>query len=183
MCEMKRVQVGWIVALVLTVGCEEAEPPTQRGARSEVTPAKRPSTEVGSIPPTKPVELPPDRPLAKSAVPDPVWHELALNAALKKAGDDKKLVMIDFSTTNCTWCKYLDETTWKDAKVQNWLRTNTVAIKIDGSKEPALTAHYGIDVFPTLIFLKPDGTFAGRIRGYRNADVFLRTAGSIAARN
>jgi thiol:disulfide interchange protein len=107
------------------------------------------------------------------------FHALTLDQALAKARDDDKLVMVDFYTEWCGPCKMLDAQTWKDAKVQDWLRTKTIAIKLDAEKESKWSDQYKIAGYPTMVFLKPDGSEVGRLVGFLDGRNFLIKAGNI----
>ncbi len=97
-------------------------------------------------------------------------------ATAKKEG---KLVFIDFYTTWCGPCKIMDKTTFADKEVIDWLRSNTVALKVDAERDVKLAATYRIDSYPTLLFAKPDGEAAGQIPGAVQPDVFLAEAKAI----
>ncbi len=120
--------------------------------------------------------------LATMAIADEkAFVSLSFGDALKQAEKEKKLVFVDFYATWCGPCKVLDKTTLADASVVSWLRENTVALKIDAEREPALAARYRISAFPTLVFMKPDGAEVGRLQGVVQTDHFLSEAKGIRA--
>ncbi len=104
------------------------------------------------------------------------FQSLTFDQAMAKAATEKKPVFIDFFTTWCGPCKSLDETTWKDAKVIAWLNDKTIALHIDAEKEEPLADRFKVDGYPTLLFLKPDGTEIDRLYGYHSSSEFI-TAG------
>ena len=99
--------------------------------------------------------------------------------ACKQAQADQKIVFIDFYTTWCAPCKILDNTTFKDEQVIRWLTEHTVAIKVDAEKQVELAKKYRIDSYPTLVFVKPDGTEMDRIGGVIPSEAFLAEAAEI----
>lgn len=101
------------------------------------------------------------------------FRDLSFEKACKAARERDKIVLVDFYTTWCGPCKLLDQTTWKDRKVERWLRNNAIALKVDAEKERRLAKKYSIDAYPTILLLKPDGTEIDRLVGYREAEVFL----------
>lgn len=112
--------------------------------------------------------------LATTAVPaDDLFVDVTFEAGLARAAEAKKVVFVDFFTTWCAPCKKLDAVTWADADVRAWLSEATVPLKIDAEKERALAERYGVSAFPTLLFLKPDGTELDRLVGFRNPEAFL----------
>ncbi len=102
--------------------------------------------------------------------------DLSFEKALALAKEKDKPVMIDFYTTWCGPCKKLDHTTWKDAKVREWLRAKTVALKIDAEKQRRLAKKYGINAYPTMIFINADGSIKGQLVGYHDPEKFLAGA-------
>ena len=84
-----------------------------------------------------------------------------------------RLIMIDFYTDWCGYCKKLDQTTYLDATV-NQAATKIVAVKVDAEREGRqLATKYEVGSFPTMIFIHPDGTEYGRITGYVSPAYFI----------
>ncbi len=119
--------------------------------------------------------------LAGFALAEGQFAKLSLAEALAKAGEGKKVVMVDFFTTWCGPCKKLDAETWTDVRVNGWLAEHAVAIKLDAEKEKDAAKQHKIGAYPTMLFLKPDGTEIGRMVGFRSADAFLREAADLLA--
>src|SRR5262245_1119840 len=104
------------------------------------------------------------------------FSDLSFDDALKAAQTGNKVVMIDFFTTWCGPCKLLDETTWKDQKVQQFLSEKTIALKIDAEKQVELAKRYNVRAYPTIVFVKPDGSLMDFIVGYREPRTFIQEA-------
>ncbi|MCW5942300.1 MAG: thioredoxin fold domain-containing protein [Fimbriimonadaceae bacterium] len=84
-------------------------------------------------------------------------------AESKRSG---KLLMVDFYTDWCGWCKKLDKDTYTDAKVID-LSNRVVSLKTDAEKEGKdLAKKYGVNGYPTILFLDPQGSVVGKIGGY-----------------
>lgn len=107
---------------------------------------------------------------------DKGFHDITFDKALKRAGKEDKIVFVDFYATWCGPCKILDKTTLADQKVVKWLTENTIALKIDVDKNRSLAMKYGVNSFPTLLFVKPDGTDLGRLQGVVPVEYFLSEA-------
>ena len=99
--------------------------------------------------------------------------------ALAEAKKKDKPIFIDFFTTWCNPCKMLDQTTWKDKKVIAWLSEKTIPLKLDAEKETELAQKYKVAGYPTLLFVKADGTEIDRIMGYMPAEDFLSEANGL----
>lgn len=92
--------------------------------------------------------------------------ERSFGAAQKLASKTGKLIMVDFYTDWCGWCKKLDKDTYTDANVVK-LASQVVSVKLDAEKEgKELATKYGVDGFPTILFLTAKGEVAGKIVGY-----------------
>lgn len=102
----------------------------------------------------------------KVAASQVVWRA-SFPAALAEAKRTGKPIFIDFYTTWCGPCKYLDAVTYKDARFvaesKKW-----VMVKVDAEKNAAnvkLAKKYKINGYPSMLFLKPSGKEADRAVG------------------
>lgn len=108
--------------------------------------------------------------------------ERDLPTALTRAGNEKKLVMVDFYTDWCQWCKRLDQKTLSDAKVQEALQ-GVVTVRLDAEKDGReAAARFSVEGFPTLVFLNASGAEVGRIPGYMDPSPFLQELQDILKR-
>jgi thioredoxin-related protein len=104
----------------------------------------------------------------------------SLDQALQQAKRSNKLVMADFYTDWCTWCKRLDKDTYTNDRVVQ-LSAQFVSVKVNAEKEGRRAAQrYGVNGFPTILFLTGSGEVAGKITGYRPADPFADEMSRIA---
>jgi thioredoxin-related protein len=102
------------------------------------------------------------------------WFGGDLEAARAEAGARGTMVMIEFYADWCNWCRRLDADTFSVPEVQHEL-AELVSMKVNGETSGAdLAAKFGVDSYPTLIFLDPDGKEMDRILGYLPPDRFLR---------
>jgi len=68
-----------------------------------------------------------------------LFRELSLDRVRQAAADGgKRFVLVDFYTVWCRPCKKLDETTWKDQEVRDWLSKEAVCLKVDAEKDEPL---------------------------------------------
>ncbi|CAM2066515.1 Thioredoxin fold domain-containing protein [Sulfidibacter corallicola] len=101
------------------------------------------------------------------------FEDLSLEKALEKAGQEKKVVFIDFFTTWCGPCKMMDRNTFKDAKLIDWMKKNAVAIKVDCDRNKKVATKYGANSYPTLMFLDAKGEILETAVGFRDAEALL----------
>ena len=101
------------------------------------------------------------------------WH-LSMASGLAEAKKTGKPIFVDFYTTWCGPCKYLDDVTYKDAKFiaesKKW-----VMVKLDAEKGPndKLAEKYKIEGYPSMLFLKPNGREASRVVGGYPANLLV----------
>lgn len=103
------------------------------------------------------------------------FASLGLSEALAEAGCRDTLLMVDVYTEWCGWCRKLDKETFTDPEVVAATK-NLVAIRLNPETQQdgaELARRYGIDGFPVVLFLRPDGAVAGRLDGYYPPRAFL----------
>lgn len=98
--------------------------------------------------------------------------------ALHQAREQKKAVLIDFTGSDwCTWCMRLDREVFATAEFKSYAATNLVLLRVDFPRRnplPAaqtahnekLAAQFGVNSFPTVVVLSPNGSKAGKL-GYQ----------------
>jgi len=94
------------------------------------------------------------------------------DAALKQAKASNQLVVIDFYSPRCGPCKYMDLTTFKDAKVSDRL-AGYVPLKINGDEHEELMMKYGAPAFPTMLVVDATGKPILGTVGYVDAGNYL----------
>jgi thiol:disulfide interchange protein len=103
------------------------------------------------------------------------FNDLSFSNALKEAKKANKVVMVDFYTDWCGWCKVLDRKTYSDEEVGKFADAKLVSLKINAEKGEGteLTKKHKITGFPTIIFFDADGAEVHRVVGYQEAKAFL----------
>ncbi len=140
----------WAFACVLVVACGCARPaagpprPAQVQAANEQAPAEK-----GEI----------------------AWYH-DFEAGMAQAAEAGKPVMVDVFATWCAPCKLLEENVFSRADVAEASK-NFVAIKLDGDKHPDTKKKLNVSGYPTVLFLRPDGTELGRSAGAVSYDLML----------
>lgn len=91
---------------------------------------------------------------------DLIWEPTFINAKYKALKQDK-LIMIMYSKENCIECEYMEEITFKDAKIIYYLQRYFVLLKRDINYDKPIKnlSAYGT---PTFYFLKSSGEIIGR---------------------
>ena len=101
-------------------------------------------------------------------------NDADLDAAMQKAQREKKAVFLDFYTTWCYPCKIMDQGAFSDWDVADYLGDNCVAMKVNAEKGTGviLGTQFGIKVFPTLVFIDPNGNELARREGSLGIEEF-----------
>ncbi|MCB9854449.1 MAG: thioredoxin fold domain-containing protein [Phycisphaerales bacterium] len=110
------------------------------------------------------------------AVAETPFEDISYPAAVRKAQAESKVVMIDFYTTWCPPCKMLDSRTWPNADVQKWLAKHAVSIKVDAEASKEFADRFKVRAYPTIVFVRPDGTVLDRLVGFHNPTNFIEAA-------
>jgi thiol-disulfide isomerase/thioredoxin len=104
-------------------------------------------------------------------------------AAQAAAKDSGKLIMIDFYTDWCTWCKKLDKDVYPDATVVQ-VASEFIPLKLDAEKNgERLANHYHVAAYPTVLFIDDRGVVAKKIEGYEPAEEFAGDIFKVARAN
>ncbi len=99
---------------------------------------------------------------------------------LQMASQKDQLVMVDFYTDWCSWCKVLDEKTYSTNEV-GALAENFLSYKINAEKGDGieLAKKYNITGFPSILFVNGSGEEVDRLIGYYPPESFIPVVGDI----
>ncbi len=115
--------------------------------------------------------------------------------AMENMKTEKRKILVDLYTDWCGWCKRMDQTTFQNREIADYLSRHYYAVKFNGErKEPltmgdktykyikgkgkrgyhefALTLAKGRLSYPTFVFLNEDSNILQPIPGYKDARTF-----------
>jgi thioredoxin-related protein len=104
---------------------------------------------------------------------------------LKKASEEKKIIFVDAYTTWCGPCKKMAKDVFTKPDVGAYYNDQFINAKIDMEKgEGILFARaYGVNAYPTLLFIDQRGNMVHKALGYRSADAFVQLGKSASDPN
>jgi len=133
-------------------------------------------------------------------VPGGKVNWVSFEQAEKSMKGKPKKVFVDVYTDWCGWCKRLDQATFSDKRVADYMNKNYYAVKFDAQHPGAITLggkkyenprfdaskpkrarnathqlaqKYGARSYPTVLFLNEKMDLMQAVPGYRDADGFL----------
>ena len=93
------------------------------------------------------------------------WRGWGADLFQQKAGD-QRLVILDLEAVWCHWCHVMEETTYRDPKVVDLLKTKFVTVRVDQDANPDLSNRYGDWGWPATIIFDSKGQELIKRRGY-----------------
>jgi thiol:disulfide interchange protein len=102
--------------------------------------------------------------------------ESSWDGAFRRARSENRVVMVEFYADWCVWCKRMESTTFIHPDVVSLLSSRAVPLRVDGEREGrVLAGRYGVQGYPTTVFLAADERELGRVPGYLDAPDFVQT--------
>jgi hypothetical protein len=115
----------------------------------------------------------PERPVAAS--PRPWYFVRSVAEAMDRAREDRKPLLVEFTSMSCFWCRLLTHVTHQDAAVDELLGRFTCAkILCDFDADRAYETH-GVKAFPCTILFAADGSVIDRCPGFSRPSAFAVT--------
>jgi uncharacterized protein YyaL (SSP411 family) len=87
-------------------------------------------------------------------------------ALLERAAHENRFILIDLQAVWCHWCHVMEETTYRDARVNQLLADRYLPVRVDQDGDPELSSRYEDYGWPATIVLAPDGSELVKRRGY-----------------
>ena len=111
--------------------------------------------------------------LLQSATAQEIAWSKDYASALQEAQEKKRPLLLDFGTTDCFYCKKLDQSTFRDPAVIARLNRDFVTVKIDAAQYSNLVQQLNIQLFPTLLVATPGGKILNIQTGFVAPEAFL----------
>ncbi len=103
-----------------------------------------------------------------------VFSKLSFEQAKLESQKQHKILLVDFTASWCGPCKYMDQTTWIDKNVVDWVSKNAIAIQVDVDEREDVARQMSVFSMPTVIALNPaNSAEMDRHRGYMDAAKLL----------
>jgi thioredoxin-related protein len=105
--------------------------------------------------------------------------------ARTRASGENKLLLVDFYTDWCTWCKVMDTTTFRDSSVAAFINEHFVPLSIDAEKGLGITVamKYRVNAYPSYGYFTGDGRLIMKSLGYVPPAEYLKILGEVIANN
>ena len=101
-----------------------------------------------------------------------VFRAATFDEAMQQAQAADSWLIVDATAVWCGPCKTMDQRTWPDADVAEWLESHGIAIQIDVDEHQALAHKLEVRAMPTVIAFKA-GHEKDRVVGFRNPQALL----------
>lgn len=91
-------------------------------------------------------------------------------AVLIKAKQENKVIFLDAYTTWCTPCKEMDRNVFTSRRLGDFYNAKFVSVKMNMEEGfgPALAIRYGVNIFPSSLYITGDGTMVYKKTGFQN---------------
>jgi len=104
--------------------------------------------------------------------------------ARSMAAEQQKMLLVDFYTDWCSWCRVMDTTTFRDPAVAEYINEHFIALSIDAERGFGITVamKYRVNAYPTYGYFTPDGRMVTKSLGYQPPEEYILTLRDAVAR-
>lgn len=113
------------------------------------------------------------------------FHHGTWDEALAKSKESGKLIFMDAFTTWCGPCKRMSAQTFPMKEVGDFYNANFINVKMDMEKGEGLmlAGKYGVDSYPTLLYIDGEGKLVSKAIGYMDGPRFIDAGKSALRKN
>ncbi len=108
-----------------------------------------------------------------------LW-ETSIARAMEKAKLEKKPILIDLYADWCTYCKVLEKEIFPDPELSKLLE-GFITVRLDGEEFPNLRQKYGIEGYPTILFIDGQSNYLNKITGLATKPMIIKMAKKVLA--
>ena len=93
------------------------------------------------------------------------------NQAQTVATQQKKLFFVDFDASYCAACRNMEQSTYMDNNLANYINQNVVALRVDVQDFDGVmwSQKYEVDALPTMLIFDEKGNLVDRLVGFQSA--------------
>ncbi len=104
-----------------------------------------------------------------------IFHSGDIASAQKLAKEQHKLFFVDFGASWCSPCKMMEETTYKNAVLANYINDNYIPVKVDVDDFDGFVykKKYNVKMLPTILIFNEKGEIVGRKEESQSATEML----------
>lgn len=110
-----------------------------------------------------------------------LW-ESDLNAAIEKARETKRPLLLHFYASWCGPCRLMDRDVFSSSYVARQLKQDVIAVKVDSDKNPELVKRFGVGNLPSDVFIDADGRVLAKSVGLRGSNEYVSLASKVKTR-
>ncbi|SFH55113.1 thioredoxin family protein [Planctomicrobium piriforme] len=110
--------------------------------------------------------------LSQNACAQSLWHT-DLGEARREAERLKRPILCHFGAEWCAPCQKMERTVFTQPAVIDQLRASAVCLKIDVDQHPELAQRFGVERFPTDVFIEPSGQKLMESTGFHPPDEYM----------
>ena len=93
------------------------------------------------------------------------------DSSKKRALSENKLYFVDFDASYCATCRKMDESTYMNEKLADYMDENVIALRVDVQDFDGVmwSQQYEVEALPTMLIFDVQGNLVKRLIGYQTA--------------
>jgi thiol:disulfide interchange protein len=108
-----------------------------------------------------------------SAPPPPVFSHLELEQAKGAIKGTGQVLLVKATAPWCGPCKMMNQTTFRDPRIEKWIKANGLAIELNVDQHMDLAQKLNVQALPALIVFDGTGAEVQRTMGALDAETLL----------